>query len=58
MPRVVVKSQQNGPNLVFVDGKVSTALCRCGHSAGKPYCDGTHAKVEFKAPAHETVILE
>ncbi|GAB4442292.1 MAG: CDGSH iron-sulfur domain-containing protein [Anaerolineae bacterium] len=26
-----------------------TALCRCGHSANKPFCDGTHRRVEFAA---------
>jgi len=24
-----------------------TALCRCGKSEDKPYCDGTHSKVDF-----------
>ncbi|MFT3705808.1 MAG: (4Fe-4S)-binding protein [Agriterribacter sp.] len=25
-----------------------TALCRCGHSQNKPYCDGSHVRESFK----------
>ena len=28
-----------------------TALCRCGASANKPWCDGSHARAEFRAPS-------
>jgi CDGSH-type Zn-finger protein/uncharacterized Fe-S cluster protein YjdI len=33
-----------------IDRVEMTALCRCGHSARKPFCDGTHARVGFTAP--------
>lgn len=49
----------NGPLMVFgdlslkhADDQISqelnkTALCRCGASGNKPYCDGSHKKVNF-----------
>ena len=27
----------------------SFALCRCGASANKPFCDGAHGRIEFRA---------
>jgi CDGSH-type Zn-finger protein len=29
------------------EAKPKVALCRCGASSNKPYCDGTHASVEW-----------
>lgn len=58
MTKVTVLAKENGPNIVLVDGKFLTELCRCGHSANKPYCDGSHRRVEFKAPMAEVKILE
>jgi uncharacterized Fe-S cluster protein YjdI len=57
---VAIQIKPNGPILIQTscavtkpDGTVEiregvTALCRCGASANKPYCDGAHKKIEFK----------
>jgi uncharacterized Fe-S cluster protein YjdI len=57
----IVEVLENGPLLVYGNITVKdksgheehknkvTAFCRCGQSHNKPYCDGTHAKVGFKA---------
>ncbi len=58
MPKVEIVSTENGPNLVMVDGKVFTALCRCGHSQKKPFCDGSHRAAEFRAPKETNKVLD
>jgi CDGSH-type Zn-finger protein len=32
-----------------IETKETMALCRCGGSANKPFCDGTHAKIGFSS---------
>ncbi len=56
----VVEIVPNGPVLVFGNVRIKhsdgreehknkmTALCRCGASSNKPFCDGTHKKIGFE----------
>jgi len=58
---LAIDPQTNGPlrvrgNLEILSGtgravaRVTSAyLCRCGASANKPFCDGTHAKIGFRS---------
>jgi CDGSH-type Zn-finger protein len=34
---------------VSTAGRPVIALCRCGASSNKPFCDGTHSRIAFKA---------
>jgi 3-phenylpropionate/trans-cinnamate dioxygenase ferredoxin subunit len=61
MAGVTITVRKDGPYLVSgavelrdADGNVypakeTVALCRCGASTKKPFCDGTHSKVGFQA---------
>ncbi|MEQ9186799.1 MAG: (4Fe-4S)-binding protein [Cryomorphaceae bacterium] len=57
----VVEVTNNGPILIHgtielqhpngskEKRETTTALCRCGHSGNKPYCDGSHRKNNWTA---------
>lgn len=54
---------QGGIAVIAADGfayeiRNRVTLCRCGESRNKPFCDGTHAAIKFKAdyPATENKI--
>ena len=64
MTEVTIRCRPNGPFVIegsvrIVDhhgnafavnsNKPLVALCRCGHSATKPFCDGSHRQCDFKA---------
>ncbi len=34
---------------IDIAGRSTVALCRCGASTTKPFCDGTHSKIGFQA---------
>ena len=60
---VTISARPNGPYIVEGDvelmdptgtkvdlgGQTRIALCRCGGSVKKPFCDGTHSKTGFQA---------
>jgi CDGSH-type Zn-finger protein/uncharacterized Fe-S cluster protein YjdI len=58
-----VRVRENGPlafhaEMALPGGeqRLRAALCRCGASAQKPYCDGSHAAAGFSASGEPTAV--
>ena len=45
----IILSDHEGNAFPLGSSKPAIALCRCGASENKPFCDGSHRKVDFKA---------
>ena len=45
-PAKIIDPQGN--EIAVAEGR-GVSLCRCGGSANKPYCDGTHGRIGFQA---------
>ena len=67
MPDLSIRVRDNGPLLVegqfklvdadgndFATDKPMIALCRCGISENRPFCDGSHQRCGFESAERAT----
>jgi len=45
----ITLTDSEGKEFQIDSSKPAIALCRCGASENKPFCDGAHNRCEFKA---------